>query len=311
MGLGSAISASQNASDTNATRSGGLLPTDINIEDRLYECYPESLRYTGFIRAYSAGFSVKYRKDVTDKFPEGEARVLICTDAACMFSAQDALREVTDGREKACYWWRSQYTIRYMETTDEPGPGKPRKSHGVRQSTTYPRSACSSEAYSLGGHDKANDDTGDGEYRWIIGQSTKAYTPSFKPASVVDESFYKNEDPSPTVPCCDNYNPELLDETRPSKVLPKKRNVVEIARRDFSKAFFTVNGVFGDEPVELCSTSDRLRTWIVWTLFWVVDGLGLGDIEKNCAAAPSLKLMPMNFQTLSLDHAVSPERKFS
>ena len=57
-----------------------------DIEDRLYERCPEALQYTGFIRPYSAGFSVKYRKDVMEKFRKGEVRILICTDAAGMVS---------------------------------------------------------------------------------------------------------------------------------------------------------------------------------------------------------------------------------
>lgn len=57
-----------------------------DIEDHLYELCPERLRYTGFIRPYSAAFSTKYREEVMKQFREGTVRVLICTDAAGMVS---------------------------------------------------------------------------------------------------------------------------------------------------------------------------------------------------------------------------------
>ncbi|KAJ2916958.1 hypothetical protein MD484_g3436, partial [Candolleomyces efflorescens] len=54
------------------------------IENFLYGCCPEILRYTGFVRPYSAAFSVTYRANVMDHFRRGTVRVLICTDAAGM-----------------------------------------------------------------------------------------------------------------------------------------------------------------------------------------------------------------------------------
>ena len=57
-----------------------------DIEDRLYERCKEDIRYTGFIRPYSAGMPTSYREDVMTLFRRGDVRILICTDAAGMVS---------------------------------------------------------------------------------------------------------------------------------------------------------------------------------------------------------------------------------
>ncbi|KAJ2934674.1 hypothetical protein H1R20_g2387, partial [Candolleomyces eurysporus] len=56
------------------------------MENHLYDLSPPELQCTGFVRPYSAAFSVEYRKDVMELFQRGVVRVLICTDAAGMVS---------------------------------------------------------------------------------------------------------------------------------------------------------------------------------------------------------------------------------
>lgn len=98
----------------------------------------------------------------------------------------------------------------------------------------------------------------------------------------------------PTVPCCDNCAPELLDQTRPSRPTPKKRNTavkqgvpnravmkalnvwrLKMFKRDFSGAFFTANGFFSNEILELCSAVgpiddfERLRVVLGGKWCWI------------------------------------------
>lgn len=51
-----------------------------DIEDYLYSLCPEEMRKEGFIRPYSAAFSVEYREAVMEQFKVGKVRILICTD---------------------------------------------------------------------------------------------------------------------------------------------------------------------------------------------------------------------------------------
>ena len=60
----------------------------VDMEDRLYDISPESFCETGFIRPYSAAFSLEYRTTVMALFKAGVVRILICTDAAGMVSSQ-------------------------------------------------------------------------------------------------------------------------------------------------------------------------------------------------------------------------------
>ena len=60
----------------------------VDMEDRLYEISPDSFRKTGFIRPYSAAYSLQYRTTVMALFKAGVVRILICTDAAGMVSSQ-------------------------------------------------------------------------------------------------------------------------------------------------------------------------------------------------------------------------------
>lgn len=62
-----------------------------DIEDHLYELCHTDDQYTGFIRPYSAAFSVQYRTKVMELFCVGKVRVLICTDAAGMVSSSSCL----------------------------------------------------------------------------------------------------------------------------------------------------------------------------------------------------------------------------
>jgi superfamily II DNA helicase RecQ len=58
--------------------------TQVDIEERLYECLPASFRAQGVIRPYSATFSSEHRTKVMSLYKEGIIRILICTDAAGM-----------------------------------------------------------------------------------------------------------------------------------------------------------------------------------------------------------------------------------
>lgn len=58
----------------------------VGIEDYLYSLCPDSWRESGFIRPYSAAYSVEYRTAVMILFLAGIVRILICTDAAGMVS---------------------------------------------------------------------------------------------------------------------------------------------------------------------------------------------------------------------------------
>lgn len=48
-----------------------------DIENYLYSLCPEAFRFKGFIRPYSAAFSVEYRAAVMEQFRSGQVRILI------------------------------------------------------------------------------------------------------------------------------------------------------------------------------------------------------------------------------------------
>ncbi|KAJ3516531.1 hypothetical protein NMY22_g14185 [Coprinellus aureogranulatus] len=234
-----------------------------DIEDALYERCAEDIRYTGFIRPYSAGFPSRYRKAVMEKFRKGEVRILVCTDAAgmgCNIPDIDVVVQwklpasvssfvqragrAARGRnrtglavllvEKSVY---DSDVLRYMEEEREDTEvdgSKKRKTRGVRQATAYPKATKESKyaekrGVLRGGFDKAKDATADGadvplDYM-AIDEGLYSFVQTGGCRRLVLTAVYKNELPVPNVPCCDNCCPELLDRTRPRKVEVEKRNV--------------------------------------------------------------------------------------
>ncbi|KAF5342587.1 hypothetical protein D9611_001979 [Ephemerocybe angulata] len=291
-----------------------------DIEDYLYSLCPEEMRKEGFIRPYSAAFSVEYREAVMEQFKVGKVRILICTDAAGMgcnipdidivvqwklpasissFVQRAGRAARGSGRtglavllvEKSVY---EADLPAYLESSDvsrelENG-GKKKKSRKskVREASTYPKPKSPKEYAELrgalrGGHDKANDSTGNGEDIPLdllaIDEGLYSFVQTGGCRRGVLTQVFRNEVPEPTVLCCDNCSPELLDRTRPAPPQTDKRSSnpkrgvpnedvmealhlwrVEIAKRDHSKALISGLGLLSDDLVELLSSLGPIAT---------------------------------------------------
>jgi superfamily II DNA helicase RecQ len=76
----------------------------VDMEDRLYDISPNNFHETGFIRPYSAAFSLEYRTTVMALFKAGIVRILICTEAAGMVSSQFT---ISVGSADTTHWSRA------------------------------------------------------------------------------------------------------------------------------------------------------------------------------------------------------------
>ncbi|KAF5313671.1 hypothetical protein D9611_010068 [Ephemerocybe angulata] len=295
------------------------------IEEYLYSICPETLRNKGFIRPYSAAFSVAYRQAVMELFRAGKVRILICTDAAGMgcnipdidivvqwklpasvssFVQRAGRAARGSGRtglavllvEKAVY---EADLITHLASDSEETSGVPeatqkkKKSRKgtVRESTSYPK-PDSAKDYARdrgvlrGGHNPTTDGTGNGEDIPLdslsIDEGLYTLVQTGTCRRRVLTRVFRNEAPEPSVPCCDNCVPALLDQTRPAPPQSEKRasnpkrgvpNIsvmvaldewrVKIAKRDHSKSFFTGSGLLSDDMVELLSSIGPIESLLV------------------------------------------------
>ncbi|KAF6743084.1 ATP-dependent DNA helicase RecQ [Ephemerocybe angulata] len=285
-----------------------------DIENYLYSLCPEAFRFKGFIRPYSAAFSVEYRAAVMEQFRSGQVRILICTDAAGMgcnipdidivvqwklpvsvssFVQRAGRAARGPGRtglavllvEKSVY---EADILSYLgssavSTVEGGGEKKKKKRKGnVRESTTYPKPEkvkeyAEARGVLRGGYHAVNDSTGDGTHVALdalsIDEGLYSLVQTGTCRRAVLTVVFKNKPPEPTVPCCDNCDPALLNQTRPAPPESDKRasnprrgvpNVsvmdslhvwrAKIAKRDHGKAFFSGSGILSDDTVELLSS---------------------------------------------------------
>ncbi|GLB44259.1 putative atp-dependent dna helicase [Lyophyllum shimeji] len=286
------------------------ISTGPDIEQRLYERLPEHLRELGLIRPYSAAYTKEYRAELMRLFKLGVVRILICTDAAGMgcnipdidivvqwklptnvssFVQRAGRAARAAGRvglavllvEKSAY----EADLSRLETNlqKEAGKGKRKrkKAAGVRQSEGYTKA---SKEYAVlhgvnrGGHGGQDDNKELATDDVIINfdaadEGLHSLVQTVRCRRRVLTKIFGNDEPNPTVPCCDLCHPALLDRTRPSEAAPVERAVkvkrgepndmvksalhtwrTSVKAQDFSESLIGASGILKDETIELLSS---------------------------------------------------------
>ncbi|KAF6759687.1 P-loop containing nucleoside triphosphate hydrolase protein [Ephemerocybe angulata] len=247
-----------------------------DIEDYLYSLCPEAMRKEGFIRPYSAAFSVEYR-EAGCNIPDIDIVVQWKLPASFVQRAGRAARG--SGRTGLAVLLVEKSSSDVSREVENEGKKKKSRKSKVREASTYPKPKSPKEYAELrgvlrGGHDKANDSTGNGKDipldLLVIDEGLYSFVQTGGCRRGVLTQVFRNEVPEPTVLCCDNCSPELLDRTRPAPPQTDKRSSnpkrgvpsedvmealhlwrVEIAKRDHSKALISGLGLLSDDLVEL------------------------------------------------------------
>ncbi|EFI28041.1 ATP-dependent DNA helicase RecQ [Coprinopsis cinerea okayama7 len=234
------------------------LTTATGMMDYLYSLCPKDQRYKGFIRPYSAAFSVGYRRRVMELFRRGKIRILICTDAAGMGCNIPDIDIVVQwklpatvssfvqraGRaarapnrtglavllvEKSVYEADLEAYLKDGTPTQVQESSKKRKKT-VRQSTDYPKATkeYANEHGALRGRHDPSDDNKFAKKdvpldRDSIDEGLYTLVQTGTCRRAVLTKIFGNQPARPTVPCCDICCPQLLDRTRPAPPATSER----------------------------------------------------------------------------------------
>ncbi|KAF8064911.1 P-loop containing nucleoside triphosphate hydrolase protein, partial [Lyophyllum atratum] len=340
------------------------ISTGPDIEQRLHERLPEHLRELGLIRPYSAAYTKEYRAELMRLFKLGVVRILICTDAAgmgCNIPDVDIVSQwklpanvssfvQRAGRaaraasrvglavllvEKSAY----EADLSGLETNLQKDAGKSKrkgkKAAGVRQSDGYPKATkeyAVLHGVNRGGHGGQDDNrelaTDDVSIDFgAADEGLHSLVQTVRCRRRVLMKVFGNDEPNPTVPCCDLCHPELLDRTRPSEAVTIERSVkvkrgepndmvknalhtwrTSVKAQDFSESLIGASGILKDETIEILASvgpilsKEHLKRvlggrWLWFatygeSLWTYLQGLDIPPLQPKPKAASSNKRPP-------------------